>query len=273
MPADSPPEHYSFDRLAAMFDDLRGLPPSGLAALHRAFTDLASTGARTLIEPGAGTGRIAIPALAAGFDVTAIDHSRPMLDAFRAHLKAAPELAAHADLIIADALSLPVADDSFDIGVLAQVLYLVPDWPLALTELARVVRPGGVILLVQERTTMSSELSDWDAAWRDITEEFGQESVRQEPDNLAASAALAERSVDVRESEIASWSFGETAENRIAGLDRLRPLYPSFNQTAWEEVSFRFRTWYATSGIDADTWLGGSVALTLVNGTVGDSHR
>lgn len=45
------------------------------------------------------------------------------------------------------ALSFP--DDSFDLALVLTVLYLVPDDALAVRELARVLRPGGRLLLIE----------------------------------------------------------------------------------------------------------------------------
>lgn len=46
-----------------------------------------------------------------------------------------------------DALNLPVPDGSFDAALSTQVLEHVPDPTLALKELARVLRPGGTLIL------------------------------------------------------------------------------------------------------------------------------
>ena len=48
----------------------------------------------------------------------------------------------------ADATSLPFADDSFDRAMALLVLHFVPDAPLAIREMQRVVRPGGVVAAV-----------------------------------------------------------------------------------------------------------------------------
>jgi SAM-dependent methyltransferase len=45
---------------------------------------------------------------------------------------------------VADAQSLPLNDDSFDVAVMALVVHFVPDPPRAVAEMARVLRPGGV---------------------------------------------------------------------------------------------------------------------------------
>jgi SAM-dependent methyltransferase len=44
-----------------------------------------------------------------------------------------------------DAMALPFADDSFDAAVMALVIFFVPEPPIGVAEMARVVRPGGPI--------------------------------------------------------------------------------------------------------------------------------
>jgi SAM-dependent methyltransferase len=266
MPDETP--RLSFDRLASIFDDRRALPPVGLAALHDAFAALVDDGVRTLIEPGAGTGRLAIPAMAAGARVTVVDISAPMLDALVERLGAIPELRDRCRIVTGDAAALPFPDSSFDAAVLAQVLYLIPAWERGLDEAVRVVRPGGRVLLVQERTTMSPELATWDAAWRDAAARAGHRPIPQVPDDDEAVAALGERTADLRIEPLATWDFGQTVGEALAGLDRLRPLYPDLDDAAWEQALAAFRRWHAASSLDAATPLAGTVTLTLVSGTV-----
>lgn len=265
---DGPVTRLSFDRLAAIFDDQRALPPPALAALHLTFTQLVDMGVTTLVEPGAGTGRIAIPALAAGMHVAALDISEPMLDVFRDRLAHVPRLATRCELLVGDAVALPFGPDRFDAGVLAQVLYLIPDWERALDELVRVVKPGGRVMLVQERTTMSPALQRWDAAWCEATDRSGYTPIPQIPDDLAAVAALGERTSRVAETALASWPFGQSVSDALAGLDCMRTLYESLSDDAWEEALLAFREWYGASGLNESTQLDGNVTLTLVSGTV-----
>lgn len=266
MPDGTP--RLSFDRLADIFDDQRSLPADAVAALHAAFGELVEAGLTTLIEPGAGTGRIAIPALAAGFRVTALDLSRPMLNALDARLAALPELEDRCEVIAGNATVLPFGDDTFDAGTLAQVLYLIPDWRRALDELIRVVRPSGQVLLVQERTVMSPMLAAWDAAWHEAAAAAGHVAVPQEPDDETAVVALAERTGEIAEWALASWTFGQGVVEALAGLDRLRPLYPSLDDDAWASVLASFHVWQETSGPAGDVRLDGTVTLVLVSGTV-----
>lgn len=255
----------SFDRLAAIFDDRRALPADALAALHDAFASLVDTGLRTLIEPGAGTGRIAIPALAAGFRVTAVDISSPMLDVLRNRLSSIPELRSRCEIVSGDAIDLPFAAGAFDAAVLAQVLYLIPAWERALDEAVRVVRPGGRVVLVQERTAMSPELAVWDAAWRDAVERAGHMAIPQVPGDDKAVAALEERTGAVRIEPLTSWEFGQTVGEALAGLDRLRPLYPDLDDIAWDAADTAFRRWHAASELATNARLAGTVTLTLVS--------
>jgi SAM-dependent methyltransferase len=44
-----------------------------------------------------------------------------------------------------DAMALPFPDDSFDAAVMALVIFFVPDPPSGVAEMARVVRPGGLV--------------------------------------------------------------------------------------------------------------------------------
>ncbi len=54
---------------------------------------------------------------------------------------------ARVDGCVADASALPFADKSFDAVLACHMLYHVPDARLALLELRRVLRPGGVIAI------------------------------------------------------------------------------------------------------------------------------
>jgi len=268
MPADEYRPRLWCDRLAETVDDERSLPPAAVGALHGAFAALVAVGLATMCEPGAGTGRIAIPALAAGFEVAALDISAPMLATLRHRLDTRPELVGRCEIVVGDATSLPFGDDRFDVGVLAQVLYLIPAWQLALDELIRVVRPGGRVLLVQARTHMSPALAAWDAAWREAVESVGHRPIPQEPDDATAAAALSERTIALTESALASWTFGQTVAEALDGLDRMRPLFDTLSDDVWATAVSSFRRWQRGSGLSLDVPLDGTVTLTVVSGIV-----
>lgn len=96
---------------------------------------------RPCLEIGIGTGRIALPLVDAGIEVVGADISTEMLRRLVAKRSGKwPQVA------IADATHLPFADHAFGSAIASHVLHLIPGWKTALTEVARVVAPGGVLL-------------------------------------------------------------------------------------------------------------------------------
>lgn len=98
-----------------------------------------------VIDVGCGTGR-ALPALrqAVGPDgaVIALDLTPEMLTYAQVQARAA-----HAALVVGDARCLPVADASVDAVFAAGLIMHLPDPEAGLEQLARVTRPGGLLVL------------------------------------------------------------------------------------------------------------------------------
>lgn len=97
-------------------------------------------GARVLLS-GAGTG-LDFPFLPAGHSYTALDLTGAMLARSRNN-------AQHLDMawVQGDSMRLPFADESFDCVVLHLIMAVVPQSERCLAEAARVLKPGGVILI------------------------------------------------------------------------------------------------------------------------------
>lgn len=91
----------------------------------------------TVLNAGAGQGSFSLRLAQLGFEVTSIDDSPAAVDVLRARLPGPIELA--------DVTSMPFADESFEAAVLGEVLEHVPDDAGALSEVARVLRPRGVL--------------------------------------------------------------------------------------------------------------------------------
>ncbi|MFI5272920.1 MAG: class I SAM-dependent methyltransferase [Ktedonobacterales bacterium] len=148
----------SFDAIAGRYDATRTYPPAvaaRIAAGLLAAGDVAPGG--HVLELGIGTGRIALPLLAAGVNVTGVDIASRMVERLhakyveqRTRLPALPWGALRVEL--ADMTALPFDDGSFDATVGVHILHLVPGWRTALSEALRVVRPGGAFLLGQDTT-------------------------------------------------------------------------------------------------------------------------
>jgi len=99
-------------------------------------------GGRTL-EVAVGTG-LNLPHYPAGLQLTGLERSPRMAGLAR---RRADELGLTVDLRIGDAQQLPFPDAWFDTVVCTFALCCIPDERRALAEMARVVRPGGLLLL------------------------------------------------------------------------------------------------------------------------------
>jgi phosphatidylethanolamine/phosphatidyl-N-methylethanolamine N-methyltransferase len=99
-----------------------------------------------ILDVGVGTG-LELPMIDPRTRITGVDLSKPMLA--RAQARVAAQALSNVDgLIVMDAMRLAFADATFDVVVAPYVLTVVPDPWASLTEWARVLKPGGEIVLV-----------------------------------------------------------------------------------------------------------------------------
>lgn len=103
------------------------------------------------LEVAVGTGRN-LPFYPAGARLTGLDVSPAMLDIARAR---ATDLGRSAELCEGDAHALPFPDASFDTVVCTFSLCNIPDQRRAIAEMHRVLRPGGLLLLVDHVASTS----------------------------------------------------------------------------------------------------------------------
>jgi phosphatidylethanolamine/phosphatidyl-N-methylethanolamine N-methyltransferase len=99
-----------------------------------------------LLEAGVGTG-LALPHYGDQLRVTGIDLSAEMLERAQERLEKSSKSNVEA-LIEMDAGALEFRDNRFDAAVAMFVMTVVPEPRKVMTELARVVKPGGVVLIV-----------------------------------------------------------------------------------------------------------------------------
>jgi phosphatidylethanolamine/phosphatidyl-N-methylethanolamine N-methyltransferase len=112
---------------------------------HAAITAAERIGGR-ILEVGVGTG-ISLPEYSRANRVFGVDISAPMLRKAQERVTALG-LDHVEGLAVMDATDLSFPDASFDVVVAQYVITAVPDPEAALDELARVLRPGGEIVLV-----------------------------------------------------------------------------------------------------------------------------
>lgn len=123
-----------FDRIAPLYDLV--MPPASGEALA-AGLERAERPIDRLLDVGGGSGRAA--AAISGPDVTVVDASHSMLRRAR-HARGLETMAG-------DAGRLPVRDDAVDAAMIVDALHHLPDHDAALVELARVLAPGGVLVV------------------------------------------------------------------------------------------------------------------------------
>jgi len=111
-----------------------------------AINALAQTREISLLDVGVGTG-LELPMFSPHVKITGIDLSQPMLDVARKRVLR-EGLGNVIALQTMDAMALTFADESFDAVIAPYVLTVVPDAHRTLDEMARVVKQGGEIVLV-----------------------------------------------------------------------------------------------------------------------------
>jgi SAM-dependent methyltransferase len=127
----------SFGSVADAYDRARPTYPREAAAW------LVGEEPVTVLELGAGTGKLTEVLASLGHDVHATDPDEAMLERLRARL---PDVLTS----VASAEDIPAPDGVFDVVVVAQAFHWF-DHERALPEIARVLKPGGRLALVWNR--------------------------------------------------------------------------------------------------------------------------
>lgn len=138
-------ERISFDRVADVYDETRGLPPRVLAKATGFLAE--ELQGKRVLEIGVGTGRIAVPLQKSGIELVGID--------------IAPQMVAHGrakglrNVVFADGARLPFRDRTFGAATSNHVLHLVADWRNVLREVERILRPDGLYFTIFEHSVSS----------------------------------------------------------------------------------------------------------------------
>lgn len=132
-----------FDRVAAAFGE-QVLPGRTWEGLARALLQLAPRG--RYVDLGVGDGLLTLMLSEIAERVTAVDLSSRMLDQLRQRAEA--KGIRNIETVEADIESLPLSDASHDVVVASQALHHARDPERALREAARVLVPGGRVLVI-----------------------------------------------------------------------------------------------------------------------------
>ncbi len=143
-----------YNRIAGIFDFLEWLMERRAKAWRRQLWE--SIGPGEILEVGIGTGKN-LPFYPEGGKICGIDLSNGMLTQAR---RRADRDGIDLDLREMDVQELDFPDGSFDAAVATFVFCSVPDPILGMQELARVVKPGGKIVLL-EHVRLDHPLAGW----------------------------------------------------------------------------------------------------------------
>ncbi|MGZ6256713.1 MAG: class I SAM-dependent methyltransferase [Candidatus Limnocylindria bacterium] len=155
----------SFDAWADEYDRYRPTYPDALFAHIARELELPQT--PHVADLGAGTGRASVAMASIGWRVTSVEPGGPMLEVLRSR---ATEEGLSIETVQATAEATGLASASFDLATAAQAFHWF-DQPAALTEIARIVRPGGGVALFWN--VRDEERSPFVADYHRILERYG----------------------------------------------------------------------------------------------------
>ena len=161
-----------FDRIAGVYDPLNTAMTAGLHHRWRArAADFAVVGPGSrVLDIATGTGDLAIELarrVEPGGEVLGSDFSEAMLERARAKVAARGHAGVRPRFEWADAMQLPYADASFDAATVGFGARNFEDLDKGLSEMARVVRPGGRVVVLEITTPTRAPLSLFYRLWFD----------------------------------------------------------------------------------------------------------
>jgi demethylmenaquinone methyltransferase / 2-methoxy-6-polyprenyl-1,4-benzoquinol methylase len=159
---EEPQVRAMFDRIAGVYDVMNSVMTAGMHhRWRRRAADLAALAhGDEALDVATGTGDLAVELASRGARVTASDFSEEMLVRARAKQPAITWEWANAQ-------DLPYASDRFGAATVGFGARNFSDLALGISEMARVVRPGGKVVILEITTPQKPPLSTFFSIWFD----------------------------------------------------------------------------------------------------------
>lgn len=240
----------SFDRVAHAYDATRGYPEDVAQQVAKAIVATVDATAETaFIEVGVGTGRMAFPQVSLGCHYTGVDISTKMVEQLVAKLRSGgwqeqsepwgtradekpaspsevqrfvqPGTQATMRLVMGDMTQLPFFDASFAVAIAVHVFHLVDGWQEAVSEVLRVVRPGGYFLHCWDAKTTPGG-RNVHRQWEQIVKELG--SVVKRPGttraHLDVAQFLREQGLQPEERSVVEWETEHSTRKALEDITK-----------------------------------------------------
>ncbi|MFQ5944011.1 MAG: class I SAM-dependent methyltransferase [Anaerolineales bacterium] len=131
-----------FDKVADQWDEMReDFFPKDVR--EKALAAAGVKAGESAADIGAGSGFLSEALLREGLHVIAVDQSEAMLNMMRRKFSAAGSI----DYRAGEASSLPIADEAVDHAFANMYLHHVESPPVAIKEMARILKPGGKLVI------------------------------------------------------------------------------------------------------------------------------
>lgn len=144
---ENPLLRWSYSLIAPIYDLVVSRPL--LRARTQTLRTLPTEQARKVLLSGIGTG-LDLPLLPLLHHYTALDFNAAMLKQARRRGAQLRDEGLQVDWVLGDSMALPFADAHFDHVVLHLILAVVPQPAQCLNEAARVLKPGGTIIILDK---------------------------------------------------------------------------------------------------------------------------
>lgn len=206
------PDHGS---IAAWHDSTRNIPADLLGDCYARIGALTSTDSTwKVLDANCGTGRLAMPLMGSGFEVTGVDTSSAMFEQANSQL----QTGWRGSFVYGDAQNMRFPENCFDAAIFSRLFLHLGNIAQVTQELARVVRPAGIVIVIHGKNAFDSTPR---RHFREMCDERGYLPQRQEGDSYVISSVFATLNMTHLQLEVSDLTWTKTMTHRES-IEHLR---------------------------------------------------